>query len=128
MSEPPAESDPKPSRNPLYRFVPFGAQVFLHKRLRDWRDFRSPDKIARTRGDAMEFPILVSEKSSSLKCMAAGGLGTNTEEKTQNLRLGSARLNGLVITLWRGGYRNWRNLKDPQAGRLCLLLCVLKLR
>lgn len=97
MSAPTTESDAKQDRNPLHRFVPFGARVFIRKRLRDWRDFRSPDKIARTRGDAGDFPVLVSEKSSPLKRKAAGGLGTNTEEKTQNLRLGSARLNSLVI-------------------------------
>lgn len=97
MSEPAPESDASHGRNPLHRFVPFGARVFIRKRLRDWRDFRSPQKIARTRGDARDFPILISEKSSPLKRKAAGVLCANTEEKTQNLRLGSARLNGLVI-------------------------------
>lgn len=92
-----AEPNVVQGRNPLYQFVPFGARVFIRKRLRDWRDFRSADRIARIRGKSSEYPILVSEKSSPLKREVAGGLSSNTEEKTQNLRLGSARLNGLII-------------------------------
>ncbi len=92
-----AEPNVVQGRNPLHRFVPFGARVFIRKRLRDWRDFRSADRIARIRGKSSEYPILVSQKSSPLKREVAGGLSSNTEEKTQNLRLGSARLNGLII-------------------------------
>ena len=93
MSESPTSS----GRNPLHRFIPFGARVFLRRRLRDWQDFRSLDRIARGRGAPTDFPVLVSEKSSPLKREVAGSLSANTAEKTRNLELGAARLNGLVI-------------------------------
>ncbi len=84
-------------RHPLHRLVPFGVRVFIRRRLRDWRDFRSPDVIARQRGKAGDFPILVSEKSSPLKREVPGGLAAHIAEKTRNLELGAARLNGLII-------------------------------
>ncbi len=84
-------------RNPLHRLVPFGFRVFVRRRLRDWQDFRSSDQIASSRGHASDYPILISEKSSPLKREVAGSLSANTEEKTCNLKLGAARLNGLVI-------------------------------
>lgn len=69
----------------------------MRRRLRDWQDFRSTEKIARSRGLAENFPVLVSEKSSPLKREGTGSLATHTEEKTRNLRLAAARLDGLVI-------------------------------
>jgi len=84
-------------RNPLHRFVPFGVRVFIRRRVRDWQDFRSPLTIARGRGQAADFPILVTEKSSPLKREVPGGLSAHIDEKTRNLELGAARLNGLVI-------------------------------
>jgi vancomycin resistance protein VanW len=97
MSEPAISSGGPAGRNPLHRMVPFWIRVFIRRRLRDWQDFRSNDRIARTRGNPADFPILVSEKSSPLKREVAGSLSANTEEKTRNLQLGAARLNGLVI-------------------------------
>jgi vancomycin resistance protein VanW len=97
MSEPAIRSVGSGGRNPLHRLVPFGMRVFLRRRLRDWQDFRSTDRIARTRGNPADFPILVSEKSSPLKREVAGSLSANTAEKTRNLELGAARLTGLVI-------------------------------
>jgi vancomycin resistance protein VanW len=97
MPEPPREADSASGRNPLHRFVPFGARVFIRRRLRDWQDFRSPWRIASGRGKAGDFPILVSEKSSPLKREVAGSLSASTAEKTRNLELGAARLDGLVI-------------------------------
>ncbi len=91
------ESSATVGRNPLHRFVPFGVRVFIRRRLRDWQDFRSPDRIARSRGSAADYPVLVSEKSSPLKREVAGSLSAHTVEKTRNLELGAARLNGLVI-------------------------------
>jgi vancomycin resistance protein VanW len=84
-------------RHPLHRFVPFGLRVFIRRRLRDWQDFRDPATLARQRGQSADFPILVSEKSSPLKREVPGGLSAHIEEKTRNLELGAARLNGLVI-------------------------------
>jgi vancomycin resistance protein VanW len=98
MSQPSASSAAaRHGRNPLHRFVPFGARVFIRRRLRDWADFRSPDVIARGRGKAEDFPLVVSEKSSPLKREVPGGLSAHIPEKTRNLELGAARLNGLVI-------------------------------
>lgn len=97
MSESAPESDASHGRNPLHRFVPFGARVFLRRRLRDWRDLRSPDRIARGRGDLDDFPVPVSEKTSPLKRDVPGSLSAHTEEKTHNLQLGAVRLNRLVI-------------------------------
>jgi vancomycin resistance protein VanW len=97
MSKPSLEAEAKRERNPLHRFVPFGVRVFIRRRLRDWQDFRSPDRIACGRGEPGDFPVLISEKSSPLKREVPGSLSANTAEKTQNLRLGSAHLNGLLI-------------------------------
>jgi vancomycin resistance protein VanW len=72
-------------------------RVFVRRRLRDWQDLRSKDSIARNRGNPADFPILVSEKCSPLKREVAGSLSANTEEKTRNLQLGAARLNGLIL-------------------------------
>ncbi len=97
MSEPAPQAIVSRGRNPLHRVVPFGVRVFIRRRLRDWQDFRSADYIAHGRGEAGDYPILVSEKSSPLKREIAGSLSGNTAEKTRNLQLGAARLNGLVI-------------------------------
>ena len=97
MSEPTLPAVVSRGRNPLHRVVPFGVRVFIRRRLRDWQDFHSTDRIARRRGNAGDYPILISEKSSPLKREAAGSLSANTAEKTRNLELGAARLNGLVI-------------------------------
>lgn len=97
MSAPSHKALATGGRNPLHRFLPFGLRVFMRRRLRDWQDFRSNDRIARGRGVVADFPILVSEKSSPLKREVAGSLSANTAEKTRNLQLGAQRLNGLVI-------------------------------
>lgn len=97
MSEPATRPVVSGGRNPLHRLVPFGARVFIRRRLRDWQDFQSKDRIARTRGNSVDFPILISEKSSPLKREVAGSLSANTAEKTRNLELAAARLSGLVI-------------------------------
>lgn len=97
MLTPPPQAIARPGRNPLHRVIPFGVRVFIRRRLRDWQDLRSPWKIARSRGEAKDYPILVSEKSSPLKREVAGSLSANTAEKTRNLELGAARLNGLII-------------------------------
>jgi vancomycin resistance protein VanW len=81
----------------LHRFVPFAFRVFLRRRLRDWQDFRSPEILAATRGTRADHPVPVTEKSSPLKREVPGGLAAHIEEKTHNLRLASARLNGLLI-------------------------------
>lgn len=87
----------RPGRHPLHRFVPFSFRVFLRRRLRDWQDFRSPEILASTRGARADHPVRVTEKSSPLKREVPGGLAAHVEEKTQNLRLAAARLNGLLI-------------------------------
>ena len=97
MSDAPLQADKNHGRNPLHRFVPFGCRVFLRRRLRDWQDFRSGMRIARSRGNPADFPLLVSEKSSPLKREVAGSLSAHTAEKTRNLELGAARLQRLVI-------------------------------
>ncbi len=97
MSKPALQAAVRPGRNPLHRLIPFGVRVFIRRRLRDWKDLHSAEKLARSRGDAVDFPILVSEKASPLKREVAGSLSANTEEKTRNLQLGAARLNGLII-------------------------------
>ena len=97
MTRPTACSAARQGRNPLHRFVPFRIRVFLRQRLRDWQDFRSTDTLARSRGVVEDFPLLVTEKSSPLKRDVPGGLAARIEEKTRNLEIAAARLNGLVI-------------------------------
>jgi vancomycin resistance protein VanW len=97
MSKPTLQEVVHSGRNPLHRVIPFGVRVFIRRRMRDWQDFRSPETFARSRGVAADFPILVSEKASPLKRDVAGSLSAHTEEKTRNLQLGAARLNGLII-------------------------------
>jgi vancomycin resistance protein VanW len=83
-------------RNPLHRVVPFGWRVFVRRRLRDWQDFQSKERIARQHGNPADYPSLISEKSSPLS-RDAGSLATKTAEKTRNLELAAARLNHIVI-------------------------------
>ena len=146
MPEPSPEAGTSRGRNPLHRFVPFGARVFIRRRLRDWQDFRAPWRIARGRGSADGFPIVISSKSSPLKREVAGSLSANTSEKTRNLELGAARLNGLVIqpgevfsftrtigpTTRRLGYLPALEFRDGQAvtavgGGLCQLANLIVL-
>lgn len=75
----------------------FGARVAYHrlKRHLQWR--LHPLRWATRRGEVTDFPLVVAERSSPLQRAPTGAISAHTQEKTENLRIATGKLNGLVI-------------------------------
>jgi len=75
----------------------FGARVTAHRwqRALAWR--LHPQCWSVTHSEPAQFTLVVAERSSPLQRAPDGAIAAHTMEKTHNLRLGSAKLDGLVL-------------------------------
>ena len=75
----------------------FWTRVTAHRwrRALAWR--LQPQRWAATHGDAADFPRTVAERTSPLQRAPDGAIAAHTEEKAQNLRLGCAKIDGLLL-------------------------------
>jgi vancomycin resistance protein VanW len=72
-------------------------RVAYHRLRRHLQWRLHPLPWATRRGETADFPLVVAERSSPLKRAPTGAISAHTEEKTQNLRIATGKLNGLVI-------------------------------
>ena len=75
----------------------FWARVAAHRwrRVVEWQLHPLPWAVRR--GEAAEYPVVVGRRTSPLQRAPDGVIAAYTEEKTQNLRLAAARVDGLAI-------------------------------
>ena len=79
----------------MKRFFTLRAAVHRWRRSLDWH--LHPRPWAARREDAAAYPVVVAGRSSPLQRAPDGAIAAYTAEKTQNLRLAAARVDGLVI-------------------------------
>ncbi len=124
----------------------FWARVAYHRLRRgiDWR--LHPLPWATERGDAAAFPVTAARRASPLQRAPDGAISACTAEKTHNLRLAAARVDGLLLapgdvfsfcravgaTTRRGGYLPALEMHDGEmapaiGGGLCQLANLLLL-
>jgi vancomycin resistance protein VanW len=75
----------------------FGTRIIAHRWRRALAWWLQPQCWATMHGDGCLFPRVVAERSSPLQRAPDGAIAAHTDEKTHNLRLGCAKVNGLVL-------------------------------
>lgn len=81
----------------IQRLLPFPLRAFLRRTERRAHWLLHPQPWANQRGSAAAFPCIAAARESPLQRSDTGGLAAHTAEKTRNLELACARINGLVV-------------------------------
>ncbi len=75
----------------------FWVRVACHRLMRTAHHRLHPLPWAARRGEPSDFPVTVIAHSSPLQRAPTGAIAAYTDEKTHNLRLAAAKLNGLLL-------------------------------
>jgi len=81
----------------LQRLLPFPVRAALRRVQRHVQWVLRPQRWARERGKWEQFPVILTRRESPLQRAETGGLAAHTAEKTRNLELACARVNGLLV-------------------------------